>query len=164
MRTIEELEEKLLIELKLIFRDKKNLNSELYYNEFSGNTSVYFTSLLYEKLYENENWDKNIWLDDSLLTKVTFVDDKYCVWAVVISGKQGTTQQWTDPAYFEVIPNHDSSKYNEYTFLFGDKYINSLDYKEYSKNRTFWDRDFYKDSSWNPAERDWDFIINVKNE
>ena len=54
--------------------------------------------------------------------------------------------------------------FKAYTFLFGDKNEERIDYKEYANNRTYWDRDFYNDENWNPSERDWDFLIHVKKE
>ncbi len=162
MRTIAELEELLFEELRSTKQNIKELNyPPLYYNETSGKSSLYFTSLLYENLVGNSDWDKRKWLDDSLLTKIVFEENRYRVWAVVISGREGTTKQWTDPAYFEIIPSTNFSGFSEYTYLFADKYVESLDYKEYSRNRAYWDKGFYSNENWDPSERDWDLITHI---
>lgn len=164
MKTLEQLEELLIVDLLATKEElQKPSNFSLYYNEVSGDCSIYLTSILHEYLFEEAAWNKRRWLDDSLLTKIEFVNNKCSIWGVVISGEEDTTKQWTDPLYFEVKLNRDSSNFIEYTFLFGDQDDERLDYKEYAKNRTYWDQDFYTNENWNPSERNWDFIINIKN-
>lgn len=130
-----------------------------YYNKYTGNLSVIITSILAEELVEFDDWDSNYWLDDSLLSKLSKTKDSFSIWGIVIKGKEGTTRQWTEPFYFEIKSDDEFKTYRNYTFLFGEKNSKEFPYEEFKYDRGLWDSNFYSNSSWNPSERDWNFII-----
>ena len=161
MKPLEEIEYS-LIKCLIETDNTEYLDTEIYLNQAMGNTSIYLTAILHTLLREEEDWDNKRWLDDSLITKYSFEKKVISIWGVVISGREGTTKQWTDPFFFEMKLNSSHDNFLEYSFLFGDTEIDELDYLEYSNSRGFWDRDFYSNNSWNSSERDWKYIINKK--
>ena len=163
MKSLEELEEMLLDEIRS-FRDRSDKNPiGTYYNELTGNMSSILTMMLSRYVYDEDDWD-NSWLDDSLLTKIEETDNKYCVWGVLIKGRDNTTKQWTDPLYFEIKSETGYESYTEYTFLMGEEGTDEVTYKEFTNDRAMWDFNFYSNSLWNPSEREWKYIINNKKE
>lgn len=162
MKTIPELEALLLNELKALKEIALGNIKEQYYNSYAGVTSVLLTSLLEEALLNTTDWDNSRWLDDSLLTKLYKSDEKFAIWGVVIWGKTDTTEQWTDPFYFEAICNKDFDMLKQYTFLFEDVNHSPVSYTEFSQNRDCWDEGFFSTKDWDPAEREWKYIINKK--
>ena len=109
-----------------------------------------------------ENWDTDKWIDDSLLTKVTVDKNKVSIWGVMIWGRLDTTEQWTDPFYFEIVLNEIG--FIEYTFLYGEEQSIEVTYEAFNQNRNLWDRGFYSSKDWDPSERNWEYIINSRNE
>lgn len=160
MKTIEELEIFLIEEIKRNKSSIENHLGEKYYNKISGDISPLLTSILFEHLLYRKDWDKNKWLDDSLLTKIKYSGNSISIWGVTIWGKEGTSSQWTSPFYFKAIMNT-SNSFKEYSFLFGDE--EEVSYEDYKKNRSVWDSDFYSDKRWDPSERNWTYIIHKSN-
>src|SRR6218665_91359 len=162
MMTFQELRVALHSELVYLLNMGVVDETAQYVNQLARNTSIYLTSILQEHLLmgSNDKWDPGKWLDDTLLTKIRIMDEgKLSIWGVVIWGKENTTEQWTEPVYFETILNESSDSLNEYLFLFGDLNYSEITYEEFLDNRDCWDRDFYSNSEWNPAERDWNYIV-----
>ena len=161
MKPLEEIEYSLVKCLIETNNDEHN-DTDMYLNQIMGNTSIYLTAILHKLLLEEEEWNKKKWLDDSLLTKYSFENSVISIWGIVISGKEGTTKQWTDPFFFEMKLNNDHNNFLEYSFLFGDIENDELDYLEYTNYRGYWDSGFYSNNFWNPSERDWKYILNRK--
>lgn len=162
MKSLKELESMLLEEIKSYsIRENSNFDNG-YYNDVSGSMSLILTMIFSKLITNNEEWVYG-WLDDSLLTNIKEVDNRFCVWGIMIRGKDGTTEQWTDPFYFEIKPNDEFKSYSEYSFLYGEKNNDDVTYTEFNKYRGVWDFGFYSDETWNPSERNWTFILNKKN-
>ncbi len=161
MKSLEELETMLLDEVKSYINREDNNISNGYYNQLTGNMSVILTLIFFRHVSGNNDWDYG-WLDDSLLTKVEEHYDKFRIWGIMIRGKDGTTEQWTDPFYFEIKSNNKYDDYSEYSFLYGEKENDDVSYTEFNHDRRIWDFRFYSDKTWNPSERDWIFIFNKK--
>ena len=159
MKSLNELEILLIDELNSANSNFDNCEKHDYYlNGVLGKSSIYLTSILHELLFANQRWNRKKWLDDSLITKFHFDEKRCSIWGVVISGKNSTTKQWTDPFYYEFKIE---GNLTEYTFLFADCEDEELDYMEYKNNRGYWDSDFYSDLNWTPSERNWDYIFHV---
>jgi hypothetical protein len=154
MKPIEEIESILVSDLwksmDRIISIKEKLN---YYNEILEGTSYLLAGLL-ESLIEKkfDDWDFNKWIDDSLLTKLELKDDKLSIWGVMIWGIENTTEQWTEPFYFEIKLLRNKMDFKEYTFLFSDLDNPEISYEVFGYNRDYW----------HPTERNWKYIINSK--
>jgi hypothetical protein len=154
----------LLSEITTSIKKEKDKLVVGYFNERMGDTSFHLGAVLEQILKNNfNNWEHDRWIDDSLLTKVKSDANKISIWGIIIWGRLNTTEQWTDPFYFEVILNSDWSDFIEFTFLYEEDDISEITYDEFRKNRNMWDIAFYSDKNWNPSERDWKYIFNQKN-
>ena len=158
MKSIKEIETLLKSELNQHL-DKIKSNSILdCFNDKLEDTSFILAGLLNMLLKNNNpNW-KEKWIDDSLITKVKFDNDKISIWGIMIWGKDDTTEQWTEPFYFETF----SSNFKQYFFLFGDLDCPEIRYEEFNQNRNFWDLCFYSNDQWIPFERKWKYQITSK--
>lgn len=163
MKSIEEIEEMLVDEINNKI-GLLNSNIELdNYNELMGDVSFLLSGVLELKLKECfSDWLPEKWLDDSLLSRVIHNGKKISIWGIMIWGKEDTTEEWTDPFYFEMILNENSCDFLEYTFLFSEEFDTEVTYEEFNQNRNMWDRNFYLNETWNPSDRDWKYIINTK--
>lgn len=163
MKSLKELKEMLFDEFdKHLF--KADLSKNLgYYNEVCGDASFIIAAILDKKLEERgEYWNTETdWVDDCLLTRINLEEQKLSIWGIMIWGKSNTTKQWTDSFYFELDwINGSSFRDGQMKFLFGDKNEESLIYSDFANDRGFWDRDFYKDDTWNIEEREWKHSIS----
>lgn len=161
MKTLEALQTALIHELKHFCININAINED-YYNEYLGDTSILMTSILEEKLLDTDNWEIGKWLDDCLLTKAKCQENKIFIWGVIIWGRLDTTKQWTDPLYFEIQLNDKWDDFIEMTFLLGEVDSPEIAYEEFNENRGMWDRNFYSNKNWNPVERNWNYVINLK--
>ena len=155
MKSVEEIQVMLVSELWNCLSRIKSIRLGLdYYNEIMGDTSFLLAGLLGSLLSSKGDWDYNKWMDDSLLAKVKLNENKLSIWGVMIWGIENTTEQWTDPFYFEIELNQTEPDFKEYTFLFSDLNKSEIPYEEFSENRNYWE----------PSnEREWEYVINRKN-
>jgi hypothetical protein len=154
MKQLEEIEQMLISEIHSNIDKIEILECNLeHYNEILGDTSFLLASILNSLLNSNEDWDSKKWIDDSLLTEVKLDGNKLSIWGIMIWGIENTTEQWTDPFYFEIKLKQNTLGFNEYTFLFCDLDKSEISYEDFSMNRNYW----------NPTERNWKYIINQKN-
>ena len=153
MMSIEELEDNLVSELHDSLDGIRAYGQETdYYNECMGDTSVLLAVLL-DSLMNAQvaEWrGSGKWIDDSLLTDVERDGDHLAIEGIMIWGIGGTTEQWTEPFYFEIELDVLKKGYNEYIFLFGDQDKSEVDYGYFSLHRHFWDGD----------QRRWKYYIN----
>ncbi|WP_297334546.1 hypothetical protein [Flavobacterium sp.] len=161
MKPLLELEKMLLDEIKFFKKGKHDFLLSKYYNEVTGDMSTILTYMLSKHLSLRDDWDGS-WLDDSLLTKIIVSEHKFCIWGILITGRENTTEQWTNPFYFEITTTDEYKNFVEYTFLLGDENSEEVSYTEFRENRDIWDLYFYSDNNWNPSERSWEYIINIK--
>lgn len=132
------------------------------YNQLLGKTSYLLVEILERELKVDPNWDRGMWLDDTLIHKVVNGDTEVKLWGVVIWGRIGTTKQWTSPFYCAVSINCKKTELNQLTFLFGDMNTDEIPYEELKSNRSYWDRDFYSNDTWDICEREWEFIVSCE--
>lgn len=160
MKSLEEIQKILVSEVQNnVHKLAPNLHID-YYNEILGDTSFLIAGFLEKQLKKkNINWDNRKWIDDSLITRAKYANNKIMLWGIIIEGFQNTTKQWTDPFYCEFELNKDV-KTSPYLFLFGDSENSEIEYKDFNNRRNFWDKDFYSNSEWNPSERDWKYTFN----
>ena len=153
MKSIEELEDKLVSELyDSLDSIRANSQETGYYNKWMGRTSAFLAALL-DSLMSAQTAEWRIsgkWIDDSLLTDVERDGDHLAIEGIMIWGKGGTTEQWTEPFYFEIELDLHEKGYNEYIFLFGDQDKSEVDYDYFSLHRHIWDGD----------QRRWKYFIN----
>lgn len=165
MKSLEEIQEMLILEL---CNSLKSFNSGIemdYYNEELGDTSFLLAGYLEKQLRKNfQDWNKEKWIDDSLLTKINIDENKLSIWGVMIWGVKNLTEQWTEPFYFNVVLNDCQTDFIKSTLLFGDENCSEITYEEFNQNRDFWDVGYYSNEDWHPFERDWKYIINSSNE
>jgi len=165
MKSLEEIQEMLIYEL---CNSLKNLNTGIesnYYNEVMGDTSFLLAGYLEKQLRKDfQDWNKKRWIDDSLLTKVKLIENKLSIWGVMIWGVKNSTEQWTEPFYFNVFLNGSQTDFIKSILLFGDENCSEIAYEEFNQSRSFWDVGYYSNDSWHPFERDWKYIINSRNE
>lgn len=155
MKSIEEIQLMLVNELWSYLDKIKYLKIEGdYYNSTLGDTSFLLSGLLGALLKLRGDWGLSKWLDDSLLVDVKLNKSKLSIWGVMIWGVESTTEQWTDPFYFEVELGNNESEFTEYTFLLGDLNKPEISFEEFRMNRNYWGQN----------ERDWKYIINQKSE
>ena len=137
MKTLQELQDLLLLEIKQNMHKIKSVTKNTYYNKFMGDTSIILTSILEEFLLAENDWDDKKWLDDALLTNVELLfDDKIVISGIIIWGQDNTTMQWTEPFRFQMNLNNS----NEYEFLFGDSKLKELEYEKFLINREYWNK------------------------
>lgn len=143
MKSLEELQNLLLLEVNQNIK-KINFAQHIdYYNEIMGDTSILLTSILEEHLLEDKNWDKNRWLDDCLLTNVRLLsNDNFSINGIMIWGRNDTLEEWTQPFYFEM---QTSNILNQYEFLFVDIDNPEISYEEFNMDRHYWN---YKIKHW----------------
>ena len=155
MKSIEEIQEMLVLELWNCLSSVRSVKSDLiYYNKIMGDTSFLLAGLLNSLLKSKDDWDSNKWIDDSLLTKVKLYQNKLLIWGVMIWSVENVTAQWTDPFYFEIELDQVKKAFNKYTFLFSDLNKPEISYESFSQNRNYWEAF---------DGRDWKYIINQKN-
>ncbi|MEM6737678.1 MAG: hypothetical protein AAF620_16565, partial [Bacteroidota bacterium] len=131
----------------------KSMKSKLdYYNEMLGDTSFLLAGLLGMLLKLRGDWDLKKWLDDSLIIGVKLNKSKLSIWGVMIWGMENTTEQWTDPFYFEIELGNEQPDFNEYTFMISDLDNPEIPYEEFRMNRNYWGQ----------TERNWKYVINQK--
>lgn len=164
MKSIDEIEEMLVTELhknvdKL--RDLRIISGN--YNEVMGETSYMLAGLLESHLKKDfVDWDLKKWIDDCLLTMVKLSNQTLGMWGVMIWGMEDSdgTEQFTEPFYYEIELT--SSYFKRYTFLFGDLDKREIPYSIFKFNREYWIKQGNKNEDWNPAERNWRYLINSK--
>lgn len=165
MKSVEEIQEILIEEIKL---NRENIidSSEMdYYNETLGDVSFLLAGYLHAQLKKNyEGWDASRWIDDSLITKIDLKANKISIWGVMIWGIQNDTKQWTEPFYFNIALNENNDEFVKSTILFSDSDCSEITYEEFNNNRNYWDRNYYSNEDWHPFEREWKYIINSNNE
>ncbi|KAB2916179.1 MAG: hypothetical protein F9K23_08695 [Bacteroidetes bacterium] len=151
MRTIDTLTEMLFENLiNSITSIKSATLHQNYYNDLVGNTSVILSAILAQYLRSKYvEWKKEKWIDDSLITGVEFKNEIFYINGVVIWGRMDTTEQWTDPFYFEATLNTVKKTFQKFKLLFGDKEIPSLTYEVFKYQRDYWDG----------ANRNWAYSI-----
>ncbi|ROI02150.1 MULTISPECIES: hypothetical protein [unclassified Chryseobacterium] len=136
MKSVEELQSLLLLEIIQSISHIKSIPITNYYNEIMGDTSILLTSLLEEHLLECSDWDSNKWLDDSLLTDIKLLsNNKFSIKGIIIWGRNNTSEEWTEPFSFEIKI---SDELKHYDFLFGDANKPEISYDEYKVNRNYW--------------------------
>lgn len=162
MKSRDEILEMLVSE---VYSHIDNINNDLildYYNNVLGDTSFLLAGLLELLLEENfDNWNSTRWLDDSLLTKIKLDNHKLSIWGVMIWGIEDSTEQWTEPFYFELILNQELRSFVRCTFLFGDLSHPEITYETFNDNRGYWDKKYYLNDQWDMSERSWKYIINL---
>lgn len=122
----------------------------IYYNKILGGTSFMLARLLELLLGKNYiEWDKEKWIDDSLITKVILDNNVIFLEGVMIWGKMGVNDQWTDPFSFEISIDAKSSR--EFTFLFCDVNNPEIAYEVFRDNRDYWTE---------KTDRAWRYLIN----
>lgn len=111
------------------------------YNEQSGLTSVLLAKLLEAFLKkEASDWDKQSWIDDSIITVIEKKEKYIVLEGVMIWGKLNTTEQWTSPFSATFIFSDSNQTFKNYTFLFCDKSILKISYEKFNSHRDFWNQ------------------------
>jgi hypothetical protein len=152
MKSIEEIQQMLVTAItKHLDESKVAPRENGYVNDVLGSTSAILAVLLDDLLVERyPEWENNKWMDDSLIIKATRQNEKVGIWGVMIWGVDDTTEQWTDPFYFDMELLPDGSGFKRYTFLFCDLNNPEITVGEYRKDRSYWDI----------KDRNWKYIIN----
>lgn len=155
MKSIEEIEAILGNEIRKSLNQIRNRNAESsYYNDILGYTASTLAALLYVHLKEGQkNWESNKWVDDILIRWVESNGDLK-LRGIIIWGKRDTTEQWTEPIYFETSLDGDKVSMKKYVILFGDKNRSEITYEDFHANQDYWDQ----------AINEWRHIIVVKKE
>jgi hypothetical protein len=153
MKSIEEFKEMLESDLNLSIPAIRNLTkSELYYNQYLDGVSYKLVALLEIHLRKDGNeWDRAKWMDDCLITDVWLTERELSLGGIVVWGIGGTTEQWTEPFFFEVAHKNYQVDFFRYLFLFGDRNKEAVSYTKFNKNRSIWNQD----------DRDWQYIIEI---
>lgn len=154
MKSLEEFKEMLESDLNLSIPVIRNLTKpELYYNQYLDGVSYKLVALLEIHLRKDGNeWDSAKWMDDCLITDFWLTDGELSLGGIVIWGIGGTTtEQWTEPFFFEVALENYQVDFSRYLFLFGDIDKEAVSYTKFNKKRSIWDQD----------DRDWQYIIEV---
>lgn len=121
------------------------------YNEILGDTSFLLAGLLESLLKTNySDWDRKKWIDDSLITNVVIRNDKVIIEGIMIWGREGTTEQWTDPFIFEIEFLKDEISFRRFTFWFCDLEMDEISYEEFRTHRDYW----------NARSGNWKYVIN----
>jgi hypothetical protein len=153
MKSPEEFKEMLESDLNLSIPAIRNLTKpEVYYNQYLEGVSYKLVALLEIHLRKDGNeWDSAKWMDDCLITDVWLQEKELSFGGIVIWGTGGTTEQWTEPFFFEVALKNDQVDFSRYLFLFGDMDKEAVSYARFNKTRSIWDQD----------DRDWQYVIAV---
>lgn len=117
--------------------------------------------LLWEQLKLDPDWDRSKWIDDTLIHKLRIIGDNVHIWGVVIWGKGGTTEQWTDPIYTEIQLDVRAKHISDMQILFADADYAEISFSRFTNKRTYWDAEFYSTDDWDPKERDWFYNFKV---
>ena len=152
MKSIEEIQEMVETEItKYLNKDICPQQNENYLNSMLGDTSFLLAGLLDSLLKrEASDWDHSKWIDDCLINEVDKSNNKIGISGIMIWGKLNTTEQWTDPFYFELRLPRDEANSKRHTFLFSDLKHEEITYRSFRENRNYWDA----------TERNWKYIIN----
>ncbi|TAM94741.1 MAG: hypothetical protein EPN39_16730 [Chitinophagaceae bacterium] len=154
MKSLEEIETMLFSELQNCIGKIRSINIDLeYYNEIMGDTSFLLAALLESLLKYRDDWNQKKWIDDCLIMKAEVINNKLSICGVMIWGIENTTEQWTEPFFFEIELSQNKIDFNAYRFLFG--YLNNFEipYEEFKQNRSYW----------KSIPQNWKYIINRKN-
>lgn len=153
MKSIAEIQEILAAELnQYIASTGKPTHPGRYLNEFLGNTSSALVALLSRHL-EKTGWYPGHWMDDSLITDISLETDRLFLEGIAIWGTGGSTEQWTEPLYFEVRVKDKLVDMAKYTFLFGEEGRPAIAYGRFRDDRDIWLAD----------ERKWRDVIHGKS-
>lgn len=125
-----------------------------YYNEIFGDSSFLLAGLLASLLKHTGDWESERWIDDSLFMKVELNQNRLLIWGVIIWGVEGTTDQWTDPFYFEIELGENKHCFNEYTFYFSDLEKPEISYEEFCAHGDYW-KPF--------DEINWKYVLNKRS-
>lgn len=106
---------------------------------------------MYEYLADEKEWKEEIWLDDCLVTRITYSGNRFNIWGVVIYGISGQRNQLTYP-FFNSI-EHEKGKMLRYELYFGED--RRLNISDFFNDQGTWDDDFYSDHTWDIRERSW---------
>lgn len=152
MKSMKEILTMLIHELVSHFDKVKSINQNLdYYNDILGDTSFLLSNLLESLLRNNfKDWNNRKWMDDSIITSITVQNNKLAIGGIMIWGKKGTTEQWTDPFFFEIDLLRDKTGFKKFTFLFCDMYNHEITYEQFKANRNYWTKGI----------RNWRYIID----
>lgn len=159
MKSLQEIREILTDELpfflQAIEEDAGLIDDNDYVRDFASSLSC----LLHLHLKNGySEWKGDRWVDDCLLMKADHHNNRLKIWGVVISGIGHTTAQWTDPLYAVIELNRELN-IGRYSLSFGDQGYESVNYEDFANNRGCWDRDYYSDNRWDPAEREWVYTV-----
>jgi hypothetical protein len=157
MKTSREIQQMLVSELLARSENILGLKEKpLYYNKVLGDTSFLLAGLLNSLMTENEinDWGVQKWIDDCLLMDAQIHVDQIRFWGIVIWGIEGTTEQWTDPFYFEMELQEDEQTFSHFTFLFRDEEMTEITYSDFRMNREYW----------KIKDRNWKYVFRVKGE
>jgi len=166
MKSIDEIQKMLVSELWKSLERIRSINLNLdFYNKILGDTSFLLAGLL-ELLLKNKyhDWDSKKWIDDSLITKVKLINYSLSIWGVMIWGITSETEQWTEPFYFEIELDPKKMNFSSYTLLFCDVENPEITYENFKQRPDNWDNKLHKDNNLDSIERNWKYIINIKNE
>ena len=116
-------------------RQLQESSSEESLNDSLGDTSFLLAAYLEQELRAHDtSWHTSgKWMDDSLFRKVTVEEDRISIYGVMIWGKGGTTEQWTEPFYFEAFFDQIIAKYTHFNLFFGDINHPAKPYERYSE-------------------------------
>ncbi|MFB6454788.1 hypothetical protein ACE38W_05905 [Chitinophaga sp. Hz27] len=128
------------------------IERETSYNKYLDGVSYMLVGLLQIHLRQDGNeWDKAKWMDDCLITDIWITDQQLSLGGIAIWGVGGTTEEWTEPFFFEIALTKGRVDFSKYLFLFGDMNKEAVSYSRFDKKRHIWDQD----------NRDWQYIIEV---
>ena len=152
MKSLEDIETMLVLEIKKCLDKNKSEKLEVgYFNEILGDISFLLAALLQNQLEQGfADWSLEKWIDDSLIDEVIKHGNKIIIGGIMIWGKISTTEQWTNPFYFDSELSDNNNIFNRYTFLFGELDKEEIPYKIFNVNRSYW----------NMENRNWKYIIN----
>ncbi len=153
MRSENEIFEMLVHELYEHLDEFKAIHhTPIYYNEILGDASFLLAGLLELLLKRNYiEWDKERWIDDSIITNVILENNLILLEGIMIWGKMGVTNQWTDPFLFEMEIPTDEKSSGEFAFLFCDVNNPEIAYEDFRDHPEYWRR---------KPDRAWRYLIN----
>ena len=122
MKSIEELEEMLVAELYDSLDVLRRAGPDSSYTKLMGSTGELLSYILQAVLERQvAEWSKTgKWTDGSLLHDVELDNNHLAIEGIMFWGRH-TSEQWTDPFYFEIELDPLQKWYTEYVFLFGDQ-------------------------------------------
>lgn len=130
-------------------------------NEFALNgadrlgASIVLGQLLWQQLKLETDWDRSKWIDDTLIHKLRIIGNNVHIWGVVIWGKGGTTEQWTEPVYTQLQLDVSAMRISDMQIWFADAEYTEISYSRFTNKRTYWDAEFYSTDDWDHKERNW---------